>query len=215
MPARGHENASQGRNNRETFDPYGRPRGCGARSLARRGGAARRAAPRGHPRLLLLEDGAAPPLTGAEDLEDWIRLPADDLDLRGASGAPAASPGEGRPAPALDDDGVLRLGDRWVSLPPVEARLTAALLDRYGAVVSRRGRVRAGRGAHLAATLLDAHMLRLRRRLLPRSRSAIPTVRPWGYLLERRSAADAADAERGPGFRWLVRAARGCRARCG
>ena len=89
------------------------------------------------------------------------------------------------PAPALDDDGVLRLGDRWVSLPPVEARLTAALLGRYGAVVSRDALARAGWPAGAPGrNALDVHMLRLRRRLAPLA-LAIRTVRSRGYLLER------------------------------
>ena len=73
-----------------------------------------------------------------DDLEDWIRVPAGEVDLRArVEGLRRRAEARVDPAPALDDDGVLRLGDRWVSLPPVEARLTAALLDRYGAVVSR------------------------------------------------------------------------------
>jgi len=86
--------------------------------------------------------------------------------------------------PELDDDGVLRLGDGWVPLPPVEARLTAAMVERYGAVVSRDALARAGwpEGAP-GRNALDVHVLRLRRRLSPLS-LAIRTVRSRGYLLE-------------------------------
>jgi DNA-binding winged helix-turn-helix (wHTH) protein len=85
----------------------------------------------------------------------------------------------------IDDDGVIRRGDRWVSLPPVEARLTTALLDRYGAVVSRDALARAGWPAGAPGrNALDVHMLRLRRRLSPLG-LAIRTVRSRGYLLER------------------------------
>ncbi|HJR24537.1 MAG TPA: hypothetical protein VJ804_03630, partial [Acidimicrobiales bacterium] len=87
----------------------------------------------GCPRLLLLEDDAVPP-TAADDLEDWIRVPAGDVDLRArVEGLRRRVESRVAPAPDLDDDGVLRLGGQWVSLPPVEARLMAALLDRYGA----------------------------------------------------------------------------------
>ena len=146
----------------------------------------------GMPCLLLLEDGVAPPLAGPEDLEDWIRVPAGDVDLRARVDG-LRRRGEARvdPAPALDDDGVLRLGDRWVSLPPVEARLTAALLDRYGAVVSRDALARAGWPAGAPGrNALDVHMLRLRRRLAPLA-LAIRTVRSRGYLLERTAAEPA------------------------
>lgn len=35
----------------------------------------------GRARLLLLEDGAPPP-SGIDDLEDWIRVPAGELDVQ-------------------------------------------------------------------------------------------------------------------------------------
>jgi DNA-binding response OmpR family regulator len=140
----------------------------------------------GRPRLLLLEDGVPPPPSGADDVEDWIRVPAGEGDLRArVEGLRRRAEARFEPAPALDDDGVLRLGDRWVSLPPVEARLTAALLDRYGAVVSREALARAGWPAGAPGrNALDVHVLRLRRRLAPLS-LAIRTVRARGYLLER------------------------------
>jgi hypothetical protein len=139
----------------------------------------------GRPRLLLLEDGAVPPVA-PDELEDWIRVPAGEVDLRArVDGLRRRVEAKVDPAPDLDDDGVLRLGDRWVSLPPVEARLTAALLDRYGAVVSRDALARAGWPAGSPGrNALDVHMLRLRRRLSPLA-LAIRTVRSRGYLLER------------------------------
>lgn len=145
----------------------------------------------GRPRILLIEDGVAPPIPSPEDLEDWIRLPADDTDLQArVEGLQRRCDALVGTAPALDGDGVLRVGDRWVSLPPVEARLTAALLDRFGAVVSRDALAHAGwpSGAP-GRNALDVHMLRLRRRLSPLA-LAIRTVRSRGYLLERVRAAD-------------------------
>ena len=138
----------------------------------------------GQPRLLLVERGAPPIPT--DELEDWIRLPADDLDLRvRVEALRRRTDGDNGAAPLLDDDGVLRVGDRWVSLPPVEARLTAALLDRFGAVVSRDTLARSGwPGGSPGRNALDVHVLRLRRRLSP-LRLAIRTVRSRGYLLER------------------------------
>ncbi|HZM39191.1 MAG TPA: winged helix-turn-helix domain-containing protein [Acidimicrobiales bacterium] len=138
----------------------------------------------GQPRLLLVERGAPPIPT--DELEDWIRLPADDLDLRvRVEALRRRTDGDAGSVPVLDDDGVLRLGDRWVSLPPVEARLTAALLERFGAVVSRDLLARSGwPGGSPGRNALDVHVLRLRRRLAP-LRLAIRTVRSRGYLLER------------------------------
>jgi DNA-binding response OmpR family regulator len=147
------------------------------------------------PRLLLLEDGVTAPVP-EDDLEDWIRVPASEDDLRArVDGLRRRAEARTPSIPDLDEDGVLRLGGAWVSLPPVEARLMSALLDRYGAVVSREALARAGwpTGAP-GRNALDVHMLRLRRRLGPLA-LAIRTVRSRGYLLER-SAAAAQDVAR-------------------
>ena len=138
----------------------------------------------GRARLLLLEDGVAPP-PGNDDLEDWIRMPAGDLDVEArAERLRRRAEATVEAIPRLDEDGVLRLSDRWVALPPVEARLASALVDRYGAVVSRDALARAGwpSGAP-GRNALDVHVLRLRRRLVPLA-LAIRTVRSRGYLLE-------------------------------
>jgi DNA-binding response OmpR family regulator len=140
------------------------------------------------PRLLMVEDGVPPP-DSADVLEDWIRVPAGEIDLRARVEGLRRRAAAARPqVPVLDDDGVLRDGRRWVSLPPVEARLTAALLDRFGAVVSRDALSRAGWPDGAAGrNALDVHVLRLRRRLAPVS-LVIRTVRSRGYLLERRDS---------------------------
>jgi two-component system OmpR family response regulator len=143
----------------------------------------------GLPRLLLVDEDAAPP-EAVDCLEDWMRVPVDEADLAARMGALAfrARAHVARERPTLDDDGVLRLGRDWVSLPPVEARLTAALLDRLGTVVSREALARAGwpDGAP-GRNALDVHVLRLRRRLALVG-LVIRTVRSRGYLLELSSS---------------------------
>ena len=136
------------------------------------------------PRLLLVEEGT-PPIP-VDELEDWIRLPADDLDLRVRVETLRRRTRAGNgPIPQIDDDGILRHGGRWVSLPPVESRLTRALVQRFGAVVARDALARAGwPGSSPGRNALDVHVLRLRRRLAPLG-LAIRTVRSRGYLLER------------------------------
>lgn len=127
------------------------------------------------------------PPPGGDVLEDWIRIPADEVDLQlrlaGVEARARAAIATDDP-PALDGDGVLRVGRSWVPLPPVEARLTGALLDRIGMVVSRDALARAGwpDGAP-GRNALDVHVLRLRRRIGPVG-LAIRTVRSRGYLLE-------------------------------
>jgi len=143
------------------------------------------------PRLLLLEEGVLPP-EPTDCLEDWIRVPASEADVRARVAAVAfrseAHAAHAAAPPAIDHDGVLRFGSGWVSLPPVEARLTTALLGRFGAVVSRDALSQAGwpEGAP-GRNALDVHVLRLRRRLAPLS-LVIRTVRSRGYLLEALSA---------------------------
>ena len=139
------------------------------------------------PRLLLVEDDVQPPICG-DPLEDWIRVPASEMDVQ-ARMVTLATRAREAAAPRLDVDGVLRFGSVWVSLPPVEARLTSALLERFGAVVSRDSLSRAGwpDGAP-GRNALDVHVLRLRRRLAPLE-LAIRTVRSRGYLLEPAHAA--------------------------
>jgi DNA-binding response OmpR family regulator len=138
----------------------------------------------GRPRLLVLDEEAPAP-TSVDLLEDWIRLPADESDVAARVAALEQRASARRPSPpTLDEDGVLKANGRWVALPPVEARLTAALLERYGAVVSREALARAGwpDGAP-GRNALDVHVLRLRRRVDP-LRLVIRTVRSRGYVLE-------------------------------
>jgi DNA-binding response OmpR family regulator len=138
----------------------------------------------GVPRLLLVDRDAAPPRS-TDDLEDWVRVPADEVDLHArVENLSRKAQSRVQTLPELDDDGVLRSGPVWVSLPPVEARLTTALLERYGSVVSRDALARAGwpQGAP-GRNALDVHVLRLRRRISALGLS-IRTVRSRGYLLE-------------------------------
>jgi DNA-binding winged helix-turn-helix (wHTH) protein len=139
----------------------------------------------GRPRLLLVDTDTPPPLTG-DSLEDWIRVPAREADVRARIAVLSMRAGMngGSGDPDLDDDGVLRFRGQWVGLPPVEARLTRALLERYGSVVSRETLTSSGwPGGAPGRNALDVHVLRLRRRLDPIG-LAIRTVRSRGYLLE-------------------------------
>ncbi len=143
-----------------------------------------RLAEEGLPRLLLIDASEVPPVV-VDLLEDWIRVPADDADIRArVATLQTRFDAVGSVAPVIDDDGVVRVGAAWVSLPPVEARITNALLDRFGAVVSRDALGRSGwpDGAP-GRNALDVHVLRLRRRLAPLG-LVIRTVRSRGYLLE-------------------------------
>ncbi len=143
---------------------------------ARRAGAAR---------LVLVPEGILPPMPD-DVLEDWVRLPATDDDIRLrvqvlSDRARSTHTDE----PRLDKSGLLRFGGRWVALPPVESRMIAALLDRYNSVVSRETLSRVGwPDGFPGRNVLDVHIVRLRRRLVPLE-LVIRTVRSRGYLLEQ------------------------------
>ena len=146
----------------------------------------------GEPRLLLVPDGQEPPPV-SDCLEDWIRVPAaenevkarvDALAVRSQAHTTNGHNGHASTGPVLDDFGVLRVNGSWVALPPLEARLAQALLERLGAVTSRELLTRAGWPAGAPGrNALDVHVLRLRRRLTAVG-LVIRTVRSRGYLLE-------------------------------
>jgi DNA-binding response OmpR family regulator len=138
------------------------------------------------PRLLLIDPDVPPPATW-DVLEDWVRLPADPSEIEARIATLMRRLPASRPAPLLDDDGVLRVGADWVALPPVEARLVAALLARPDAVVSRERLLDAGwpQGQPSGSTngqILDGRIKLLRRRLAEVDLE-IHTVRGVGFVL--------------------------------
>lgn len=145
-------------------------------------------------RLLLVEHGQQPPAV-LDCLEDWVRIPAPEDEVRArVEGLAVRQQAHAHGAPSLDEDGVLRYGGSWVALPPLEGRLTETLLSRFGAVVGRDTLIRAvWPGGSPGRNALDVHVLRLRRRIAPLA-LAVRTVRSRGYLLEAASdgAADGA-----------------------
>ena len=87
------------------------------------------------PRLLLLSGDTAPPPTD-DVLEDWVRTPADPRDVQ-ARMTTLRSRAMQAFAPQLDTAGRLQVGSHWVALSPIEQRLIALLIERFGSVVSR------------------------------------------------------------------------------
>ena len=137
----------------------------------------------GTPRLLLVRPPApAPEVMECE--EDWVRLPANDGDVRARVLALAARSSRHRPRPLVGGDGRLRYGADWIALSPIELRLARLLAQRFGEVVNSE---------HLASAAwpeegindgaLRVHLTRLRRRL----RSVgldVQNVRGRGDLME-------------------------------
>lgn len=135
----------------------------------------------GRPRLLLLEEG--PPPVVVDPLEDWIRLPADDVEMWARVESLRQRWVEPK-RPRLDNDGVLTWSDRWVALSPLEVRLASILLEKFATMVSHESLVQVTQGSEdIRRNSLDVQLHRLRRRLAPLG-LVIRTVRKRGYVLE-------------------------------
>lgn len=136
------------------------------------------------PRLLLLDVGAEPP-DSSDCFEDWVTLPVEDKELASRTRALTARVACHQAVePAVDASGVLRYGERLLVLPPVEARLAAALATRFGIVVRRDALAHSGwPDGPPGRNALDVHLVRLRRRLAGIGLT-LRTVRSRGYLLE-------------------------------
>lgn len=101
----------------------------------------------GLPRMLLLEPGTAPPAE-LDELEDWMRIPADPSDLRArARSLHARSRTVTRPSPVLDDDGLLWMGTRWVAITEPQVPVVRLLLEHLDRVVRTEAVVAAYEGA--------------------------------------------------------------------
>lgn len=133
------------------------------------------------PRLVIVEHG--PPPVVIDELEDWLRAPADESDLR-IRLATLRGRAARHSATISLEDGVLRVGGRIVVLPPIQARLAGALLERMNAVVGRDALAKQAwpEGAPAGRNVLDVHMAKLRR-LLAGTGVDIRTVHRRGYLM--------------------------------
>jgi DNA-binding response OmpR family regulator len=142
----------------------------------------------GPARLYLVEPHSGfPPVSGC--LEDWVVLPASDDEIvaraealmRRWLGHRESQRADG--PPHLDDAGVLHSGDRWVDLPPTEARLMGLLLARFGEAVTIEGLLSGGWGpSRPGVGALRVHVLRLRRRIAALG-LAIHALPGRGYML--------------------------------
>ena len=139
-----------------------------------------------------MQEGSAPPEVES-CLEDWVLLPASEAEITARASALVRRRhlhhDEDVARPHLDPMGVLHLGDRWVDLPPLEARLFRVLLDRVGEAVPTQELLRAGwsNGSDSRGNL-RIQVLRLRRRLAATDLS-IHTLPGRGYMLEVRTGA--------------------------
>jgi hypothetical protein len=138
----------------------------------------------GLPRLLLVSRGGPAPAC-VDELEDWVREPLDpdEIEIRTATLRRRSRRRSGRPQ--LDSSGLVRVGDRWVHLPPVQQPVVRLLIERFGRVVRAEDIELAYRGAggSLHPKAVKAMIGRVKRRLAELD-LALSNVRDCGYLLE-------------------------------
>lgn len=136
----------------------------------------------GTPRVLLVPVGVDPPRLG--DLEDWIRIPADELDLYTRMQRLAVLAGRVSRPPELVDGVVLRHGEAAVLLRESDAELARLLLDRFGELVLRDDLVSAmwPTGAP-GPRSLDSRANRLRHRAADVG-LVLHTIRGRGFVLD-------------------------------
>ncbi|HYR63139.1 MAG TPA: helix-turn-helix domain-containing protein [Actinomycetota bacterium] len=137
----------------------------------------------GRPRLLLVAPDAPAPAT-VDCTEDWIRLPAEDADVRARIATLAARAGRHGSALEVKGDGRLTFRGRWVNVSGVEEALAGVLSAHFGELVDDQT-VEAAASADglLTSNALHVNVSRLRKRLAPLG-LVIRRVRNRGYVME-------------------------------
>jgi hypothetical protein len=138
--------------------------------------------------LLVVDVGDLPP-SDLRVTEDWVRASADPIEVHSRIERIRALNPLVVGRPAVDADGILTFGERWLPLSPGDASLVAALCANYGGLVHRE---------HLRALVpgltdasLSVRLHRLRRQLAPLG-LAVTTVRARGYILDPMVPGDGA-----------------------
>jgi Transcriptional regulatory protein, C terminal len=135
----------------------------------------------GIPRLWLVERGIDPP-EGDSCLEDWLRLPAEDADLRARLASVAGRAAHHPSRPTLDEHGQLARHDVMVVLSPVEQRIATRLIEHFGEPVAEQDLIGAAWHEGGSEDTLRVHISRLRRRLAPIGLT-ITSIRSYGYVM--------------------------------
>ena len=133
------------------------------------------------PHLWLVEPGVEPPVS-ASCLEDWLRMPADDGDVRARLMSLTQRAAHHPSRPSLDEHGQLTHHGAMVLLSPVEQHLGAQLIANFGEAVAERDLISAAWHEGGNEQTLRVHMSRLRRRVAPIGLT-VTSIRAYGYVL--------------------------------
>jgi hypothetical protein len=136
----------------------------------------------GRPRLLHVESGVDPPEI-VDELEDWVRTPADAIEVVVRATTISERFRRGCHDLLVDDDGVFRAGSRWVALSPSEAVLARALVGQLGTPLAP-ATIQQLLGDDSGPSSVRVTVHRLRRRLQTVGVS-VRNLRGRGFLIER------------------------------
>jgi two-component system, OmpR family, response regulator len=135
------------------------------------------------PRLLFVAPAADPPEAG-DDLQDWVRLPSDDRDIRARLNGLRRRAEDAIGVPSVDRHGRLLFRRSWVQLSPIEERLARLLIEAGEAVVAEDQLLDRGwPSGRPSSNALRVHLHRLRRRVGPLGLE-IRNVRSDGWILQ-------------------------------
>jgi DNA-binding response OmpR family regulator len=143
-----------------------------------------RLAEQGVPRLLLVAPAADPPDAG-DVLQDWVRLPGDERDVRARLSGLRRRAADLETPPTVDEHGRLLFGHRWVQLSPIHERLARRLIAAGEGVVAEQDLFDRGwPGGAPTSNALRVHLHRLRRLISPLGLE-IRGVRGEGWVMQR------------------------------
>jgi hypothetical protein len=140
---------------------------------------------RGHvPRLLLVRPDASPPVA-TDVLEDWVRMPCEERDLRARVVGLQRKAIEFAPPPVVGPDGRFSYIGAVTYLPAIQKRLAVVLVDRFEAVVSEAILIEHGwEGLPRSSATLRSQLIRLRHRANMLGLQ-LGAVRGQGWILHR------------------------------
>ncbi len=139
----------------------------------------------GIPHLWLVEPGVEPPVANS-CLEDWLRLPAEDVDVRCRLSSLTRRAAHHPSRPSLDEHGQLFHNGAIALLTPVDQELATPLIAQFGEPVSEPELMRAASHDRGNGQTLRLHMSRLRRRLEPVGLT-VTCIRGYGYAMRPRT----------------------------
>ncbi|HEY2666705.1 MAG TPA: helix-turn-helix domain-containing protein [Actinomycetota bacterium] len=137
----------------------------------------------GQPRLLLVAPNAAAPCTDDCD-EDWIRLPAEDADMRVRISTVAARAARHAQPPEVKGDGRLTFRGHWVGLTGIEEAVAQVLSEHFGEVVDHPTvEAAASVTRQPSPNALRVSISRLRKRIAPLG-LVVRRVHNRGYVMD-------------------------------